>query len=120
MSDMLADGVAWLAGQLTAYASRNVLYSRKGAGTQTMAATVGQTPFRVEDQNHSRVEWSDRDYLIDAALFAQGPNFGTPQKGDQIADGAEVYEVTPYNMEPHFRKADPFGVKLRIHTKRVR
>jgi hypothetical protein len=115
---MLNDGVTWAMAQLTAHASRTVSYARKGTSTGTnVAATVGQTPFRVEDNNHFRIEWSDRDYLIDAALLTA--TFGTPKAGDQITDGSEFYEVAPYNQEPCFRKGDPFGVKLRIHTKRV-
>jgi len=115
---MLQAGVQWLAAQLTANAASNVTYSRVGTGTLTVLATRGQTPFRIEDNNHSRIEWSDRDFLIDAALLAA--KFGLPLKGDQVVDGAETYEVTPYNGEPHFRNSDPFGVKLRIHAKRVK
>jgi hypothetical protein len=119
MSDQLKSGVDWLAAQLTAKVSRTVSYSRQGVvGSLAVAATLGQTPFRVEDVNHSRLIWSDRDYLIDAALLA--PTFGTPLKGDQIVDGTETYEVQPYNGEPHYRKSDPYGVKLRIHCKRVK
>ena len=43
----------------------------------------------------------------------------TPERGDQITDGGDVYEVLAPVKEDVYRWADPCGVTFRIHTKQV-
>jgi hypothetical protein len=119
MPDMLHDGLAWLAAQLTTFYSQTVTYTRPGLGSCALQATIGRTAFRTGDDRNTRLEWADVDFLIDASLLVIGAQTITPKTGDRIAWNARVYEVQPFNGEQPFRPSDPFAIKLRIHTKRV-
>ena len=70
-----------------------------------------------------RLEWTDRDFLIQAADLDLGSGPVLPERGDQIKeiDGAveSTYEVAAYGGEPPYRPSDPFGIVLRIHTKLI-
>jgi hypothetical protein len=70
-----------------------------------------------------RIEWTDRDYLIQAADLVLGAEQIVPERGDRVLDttGAVtlIYEVMAFGGEPPWRFSDPFGKLLRIHTKFV-
>ena len=121
MADLLSRGQAWLASQLKSHASREVIYGR-GTSQVTVSATIGQTLLKLDDAYGGvRMEWTDRDFLIQAADLDFGSGAITPERGDWIKDtvGSVVrtYEVAAYGGEPPFRTSDPFGIVLRIHTK---
>jgi len=112
---MLADGAAWLTGQLKAAAGRSVVYVR-GSLEATVTATVGRSAF--ESQNESGVieRWESRDFQIDSDDLP----FGEPQRGDVIRDTlagtvVEFEAVTPSGI-PLYRYADAFRTVVRIHT----
>lgn len=124
MADLLEQAAGWLGGMRAAHLSRSVTYSRpstgSGQGAQVqVAATVGRTTFEIDDGYGVVEKWESRDFLIAAADLVLGDATATPQRGDRIADGGKVYEVMAPGKEDCFRKSDPYGVTLRIHTKQV-
>lgn len=98
-----------------AHLSRTVTYAR-GASSLQIVATVGSTTFEVDDGTVMQ-RWESRDYLVRAAdlVLAGGPI--QPQRGDRITDGGVVYEVLAPAGQDCWRKSDPYGITLRIHTK---
>ena len=123
MSDMLHEGLAWLAEQQAEHVSREVIYTR-GAYSATVPATVGATPFRVDDIGNgtTKLVRSERDYLIRAALLVLNGVPVTPKRGDRITDSVDgkVYECQPVvDGEPAWRNADPMGEMYRIHCTKV-
>lgn len=123
MGDLLDDGLAWLAEQLKAHASRTVVY-RRGTDEVTVQALVGRTLLKLDDgYGGVRMEWTDRDFVIAADDLVLGGEKTLPQRGDQVretVDGkALVYEVLAPGSEPEWRWSDPHRRLLRIHTKQV-
>ena len=121
MADILQAGQQWLADQLKEHASHEVVYQRD---TQEFAvqATIGRTLMKLDDgYGGVRMEWTDRDFLIQAADLVQGAVAVTPERGDRIREtvgaNTSVFEVMAYGGEPPWRFSDPFGTLLRIHTK---
>jgi hypothetical protein len=124
MTDMLADGAAWLAGQLKAHASRKVTYVR-GAQRLGLSPTIGQTEFQIEDGYGLRVETSDRDFLIPAVDLVFDGQITEPKRGDKIEqtggpnNATETFEVmAPDNQRPF--RYDATRTLLRVHTKLVK
>jgi hypothetical protein len=124
MTDMLADGVAWLNEQLKAHASHLITVVR-GTERLELSATVGQTEFEVDDAMGVRLEVSDRDFVVDAAEYVFGGVVTEPARGDCIEDLSgpngemETYEVMGPGNERPFRY-DASQQRLRIHTKKVK
>jgi hypothetical protein len=121
MADMLQSGQEWLADQLKQHASRPVVYGR-GIEQVSVQATIGRTVLKLDDgYGGVRMEWTDRDFLIQTADMILGAALVTPERGDLIRQtvgaNTSVYEVMAYGGEPPWRFSDPFGKLLRIHTK---
>ncbi len=128
MSNLLQKGSDWLAQQLKTHASRPVEYKR-GVAIANIQATIGRTLLKLDDgMGGVRMEWTDRDFLIQA-VDLQSAGIGLPPlRGDRITElratdalGAhyEVFEVLTPGQEPHWRWSDTFFKLLRIHTKRI-
>jgi hypothetical protein len=110
-----------LADQLKQHASKPVVYGR-GIEQVPVQATVGRTLLKLDDgYGGVRMEWTDRDFLIQTADLILGAALVTPERGDRIREtvgaNTSVYEVMAYGGEPPWRFSDPFGKLLRIHTK---
>jgi hypothetical protein len=123
MPDLLQTGSEWLADQLKTHASRQVVY-RRGALQVAVQATVGRTLLKLDDgYGGVRMEWTDRDFLVQAADLVLGSTPTLPERGDLIREtqGAKtfVYEVMAPGKEPPWRWSDVFRKVLRIHTKQV-
>jgi len=103
-------------------ATEDVTYSRASVGmVATIRAEFGRrAPSRASVmQLMVNLDTEPMDFLIDALDFAATP-FGEPNRGDRITTAAgEIYEVTPRDGEPHYRKSDEFGHRLRLRTIRV-
>lgn len=114
--------MAHLAEQLAAHVSRSVTY-RRGSRTVTLLATVGRSMVSIQEDGNLRREYTDRDYLIDAALLILNGMAVEPRVGDRIIDtndeATHVYEVLASDGETAWRWSDPFRIKYRVHTKRV-
>jgi hypothetical protein len=115
MSDLLASGAAWLAGQLSASASRSVRYSR-GADYGTVSATIGTSRFESQGTSGVVEQWESRDFVIKAGTLP----FGEPLRHDKIVDtinGVDItYEVTSPRGVPVFHWGDAFRQTVRVHT----
>jgi len=121
--DMLADGLAWLTGQLETVASQEVTYAR-GYEAVAVPATLGKKLLKLDDGfGGIRMQWTDMDFLIPAALLVLSGAPTTPQRGDLIylpvAYDVETYEVLAFGNDPPWRWCDPGQTMLRIHTKRI-
>ena len=122
MADLLQQGAAWLEGMRHRHASRPVTY-RRGSQSVALNATVGRSVFQVVAADGLVEQVERRDYLIRAADLVLGGALVLPQVGDRIretiGERVEVYEVMGAGQEKHFRKSDPDGLTLRIHTAHV-
>jgi hypothetical protein len=121
VTDLLQRGQEWLADRLKEHASRQVIYRRE-AEQVTVRATIGRTLLKLEDgYGGVRMEWTDRDFLIQGADLVLSGSVTTPQRGDRVLDplggATAIFEVMAYGGEPPWRYSDPFGKLLRIHTK---
>lgn len=110
--------MTWLSGQGQVAGGRTVAYTR-GATSVTITAVLGRTLFASNEEGGPRVEFGDRDYLVNvAALAALG--FGEPRVGDRVTDAGLTFEVqTPDVGEPAWRYSDPGRTDYRLHTKQV-
>jgi len=115
MSDLLASGASWLAGQLSASASRSVRYAR-GADYSTVSATIGTSRFESQGTSGVIEQWESRDFVIKAGTLP----FGEPLRHDKIIDtinGVDItYEVTSPRGVPVFHYGDAFRQTVRVHT----
>jgi hypothetical protein len=123
MSNMLRDGMAWLANKLRTHAGVSVVY-RRGVSSVTVTATVGRTLLQLSDDlGVSRMEWTDRDYLVTASALIIGGVAVLPQRGDRVEETAGgktyVYEVMAPGREPVWKWSDEYKTVLRIHTKQI-
>ena len=115
MSDLLASGASWLAGQLSASASRSVRYYR-GTNYGAINATVGTSRFESQGTSGVIEMWESRDFVIKAGTLP----FGEPLRHDKIVEtvnGVDVtYEVTSPRGVPVFHYGDAFRQTVRVHT----
>ena len=115
MSDLLASGASWLAGQLAAGASRSVRYSR-GSDFGTVLATIGTSRFESQGTSGVIEQWESRDFIVKAGTLP----FGEPLRHDKVIDtinGVDVtYEVTSPRGVPVFHYGDAFRQTVRVHT----
>jgi len=123
MTDMLQEGMAWLAAQRKAHMSKTVTYKRGDSSVQ-IAATPGSTVARLPDAYGMEIRVVMRDYLITAADLVLDGQTVEPEPGDQVEEiiGSKTYvhEVTsPGADEPCWRYSDPYHNTIRVHTKHV-
>jgi hypothetical protein len=123
MPDLLRTSSDWLAEMLKEHASRSVVY-RRGAEAVAVQATIGRTLLKLDDgYGGVRMEWTDRDFLIQSADLVLGGNAVLPERGDVIREtqGGKtfVYEVMAPGKEPAWRWSDVFRKVLRVHAKQV-
>lgn len=122
MADVLDNALSWLETQRTRHRTRLVTYTR-GEASAEVAATIGKTVFRIDDQYGASIRSESRDYLILAAHLVLDGQVILPQRGDQIRESAGdqvwVYEVLGPGDEPCFRYSDPGRLTLRIHTQQI-
>jgi hypothetical protein len=122
VTDLLAQGAAWLENQRHEHLTRTVVYQR-GAESVELAATIGSTQFEQADEYGTVRRTESRDYLVRAVDLVIAGEQALPKPGDQVreADGSVTftYEVMAPGNEPPWRYSDPYRQTLRIHTKYV-
>ena len=122
VADLLQQGAAWLEGMRHAHAARPVIYYRAGLSVELLA-TVGRSVFEVVAADGVVEQVERRDYLLRAEDLVLGGERTEPQAGDLIKEPVngqhELYEVMGAGREKHFRKSDPGGLTLRVHTAHV-
>ena len=122
MTNMMQDGAAWLGGQLKTAAGVSVTYTR-GTNSVTLTAVPTLHQYEIVDDEGFGISMLSRDYLIHAAdLILAGAEIA-PRAGDRIAetiDGvAQTFEVMPLGQKHEYEPADPDGLLLIVHTKKV-
>ncbi|WP_020473381.1 hypothetical protein [Zavarzinella formosa] len=119
--NLFAKARAWLGEQSKKAAGVAVVYVQKSSGIRLPLTPIpGRTVFTSNLEDRARVEFGDRDYLIEAVDLATGE----PAIGDRVIetiDGATTtFEVMPTNTgEPAWRWSDPGHTRWRIHMKQV-
>ncbi len=120
MSDLLARGAQVLTAKQKAGSSRTVVYSHGGLNV-TVQATIGQTPFQIDDGQGGVITFQTRDFLIPAADLVLGGLAVEPARGDTIAETdtgrVYTYEVLLAGTEPVAGYSGPCRDRWRIHTK---
>jgi len=117
--NLFAKARSWLGTQAANAAGVSVTYVR-GATELSLTAIVGRTVFSSINEGGPRVEFGDRDYLIEAADLT----LGEPAIGDRIKETIDgvltMFEVmTPNTGEPAYRWSDAAHTRWRIHVKKV-
>lgn len=116
-TNRMTEAVNRLVTRFTTYASVTVTYTR-GEFSVTLTATVGRTPYDIE-QGGAVVAYESRDYIIKAEDLVLDDEVVKPSRGDRITDGSKTYEVNvPGNMNV-FESIGSDGSVLKIHTKAV-
>jgi len=103
----------------------DIVYQRAEHSVAIDDVTYGRSEVTVETAEEVRVEFTDRDFIVQAALLILNSLAAVPQRGDRIveldSEGETVatYEVlAPGGMRP-CRYCDPRETLLRIHTKKL-
>jgi hypothetical protein len=125
--NQLKSGLAWLAGQMEAFESDTVTYTRGSVSVQ-VPATYGDKLLKLGQKFDGRVVFVEGEFLIscatiEAAFAAAGATYTAPQRGDVITapapDGVTAkYEVGAPPGEPHFQLRGVYP-RFRIHSKRI-
>lgn len=121
MGDLLQSGAEWLAGQLKQHVARDVVY-RRGTASCTLKATVGKTLLKLPDSYGGvRMQWTDRDYLIDPIDLVIDGVTVVPEPGDTIEETIngtlKTFEVLPPGEGEASYKQSAYYRSMRIHTK---
>lgn len=122
MTNLLEQGSQWLSDQIDEHVSNEVLYCR-GSLTVELVAGHGRTAFELTDSSGMIVSVESRDFLISSAVLVLDAARFLPEVGDRIIETRQgqlhAFEVIRFGSEQHYRFCDPYGHKLRIHTKYV-
>jgi len=119
MADMMADGAAWLVGQLQTNVSQTVTLWRGGKSTAGVKAT--KCPVRTESEPIVNEDIANFDWIIAASEYVIAADVTKPQKNDVIEESdGQKHDVLPLNNEPQARPFDPYGNGWRVHTKRIK
>ncbi len=119
MRDVLKTGSEFLAGMQARFAAQRVLYSRGGSSTR-IPATLGRTPFDVQDANGGLLRVQSEDFVIRTAYLKLDAIEITPISGDRITFNGEIFEVCPPGPGiPEWAWDGPHHQSYRIHTKQV-
>lgn len=127
MSNLIGDGMTWLAGQLKDNCAVPVTYSRVNASTTltlSTYATLGRNPIATVGAASEAVliDVSEMDFLIRVADLILDGSAVEPKRGDRIGvtlNGvARVFEVNYQGDDQPF-SYDPHRTLYRIHTKQI-
>lgn len=119
MTNYFAWGAAFLAEQMWLHASSPIVYVR-GTLAVPMRAVLGNRLLQINDTHgQTRIERTDRDYIIRAADMAA---FGQPLRGDLVREThgtmLQTYEVMAYGDEPPAAYSDiTTYLTWRVHAK---
>lgn len=114
MADLLGDGVEWLLDTLADHVSRTVIF-RRASSSAEITVTLGRSEWEQQQADGSIIRIITRDYIYNGT---EVPNFGQPQRGDEIVDADGVYQILPTTGLQAARYLDTRQLGLRIHTKK--
>ncbi|MCC7408868.1 MAG: hypothetical protein IT442_12405 [Phycisphaeraceae bacterium] len=122
MTDLLAQGAAWLDQMRLAHLSQLVTYER-GADSVELAATLGTTSYEVMDDTGATIVARATDFIVSAGDLVLDGEVTQPHVGDRIrlTQGTveRVFEVLDLAGGGHYRPCDPTGQMLRVHAKQI-
>ena len=118
MADLLHNGLEWLSAQQKQFVGQGITYSR-GLLAAALTATLGKTTYQVVDEYGFTVQAEVTDFVVDAVDLVLDEDLVMPQSGDRIEYNDETYEVAPLSGQGCYRRCDPYGQRVRIHTKRI-
>lgn len=124
MSNILEEGAEYLLSEMKEHASKEI-HILRGAKATCVKAVFGRTLLRVSDDfGGTRMEWTDRDFLIDVEDYRFDGRKTAPERGDlfrvKICNRIDTYEVMAPIGEPPWRYSDEHKKTFRIHTKLIR
>lgn len=114
-----------LKSRLKVDAKVSIVYHRGDEDIPITTTWFGRQLFRIMDGTNSRVEWSDRDFLIPVEDLVFNNIRVEPQRGDWIEvtfiqpKGYQRFEVAAPENEKPWRYSDPAGRLYRVHTKEM-
>jgi hypothetical protein len=111
---MLENAAQWLDGQRRQHLSLPVIYRRRDGSEVGVAATLGKTLFRAENEYGVTIRVESRDFIVSAADLPSDP-----ERGDRIIYAERLYEVLAPNGEPCWRWSGANHAMRRIHTKEI-
>ena len=121
-----AVGMARLKQLFLANAAVSIIYHKLTNGVDTaipLTVWIGNTLFKITDNNNQRMEWGDRDYLIPVELLVVGVIPFLPDVEhwieEVLPEGNVHYQLSAPEKEPVWRYSDPQHTIYRVHTKRV-
>jgi len=117
-TDLLQSGVNWLADAREKSFSRLVTY-RRGAESVTLLATPGNEASPLDSGLDAIENMVDRDYMIRTSSLVLGGVQTFPQRGDEIVENGDVYQVFAPTGKNAARESCQYEATLRIHTKRL-
>ena len=105
-------------------AGTEVTYVRKSIRFR-ITVVPGRPVNRFVEQDGVLVEVASRDFIVTLADLANNLSPAEPMRGDQIIQDVdnrqEVFVVLPDDLgTPPYEETDPYGVAVRVHTKRDR
>lgn len=113
--NLLKQAISSLASSLQAAGGVEVVYIW-GEFPITLKATKGETEFEVITSSGLATHYRSTDWIIKASDLVVGGEEVEPQRGDIIEDGDDIYEVMPTNDLQPYRRADTYGILLRVHS----
>ena len=121
MADLMQSAVEWVRDMQAEHLAQTITYTRSGQSTLTFTATVGRQFWRSNQPSNlgPTVSRSDADFIFDPDEINFGSGTVKPQRGDRIAFDGGTYELRAPEGEPVWRKSDPYGVLIRVHTVKV-
>ena len=117
-ANRMQEAVDRLAGTFASIAAVTVTYAR-GNYTVTLTATVGRTPYQIEDGG-VLTAYESRDYIVKAEDLVLKGAVTLPQSADTVteADGG-IFEVSVPKGLNVFESIGPDSTVLKIHTKGI-
>jgi hypothetical protein len=119
--DLLERAHRWLADQLKAHVSQEVVY-RRGADSTVVSATIARRVFSVA-QGDTVLYIRGQDFLVKCEDLVLAGMSVLPERADEIDAtlGAETrtFVVLPDEGFPPWEYADPYQQMFRIHAKHL-
>jgi|694.fasta_scaffold04174_29 hypothetical protein len=95
----------------------SITYTRGASSVTISRAVPGRSVHDVTQDGSVIEQIKSRDYILLASELKIGGVVITPQRGDQITEGAKIYKVLSVGGEAAWRYQDQTMQTLRIHTK---
>lgn len=123
--NILETGAQWLADQMEASVSSDVVYAR-GSQEYILNASLGRTQFEVTDQVGMLQNVDSHDFIMRSSEMLFDDEQFTPKAHDviRVTRGGVVHQYTVLQYgntlnSPNqvYRWCDPYGKQIRVHTK---